>query len=109
VGIKINYKNGVMEDLTKVGKRWLERVMGVISVDLIRYLEDDATYFGIVTKISVEEKIPLSKAYSRVEDARLRVGLKPRFTSYYSFVIMRGRFLKNKGAVRFFNYKEYDI
>lgn len=96
-------------DITNKSKRWMERVLGVVPVDLIRALEEDETYYGLISQISTEERVSLMKAHARVEAARARIGLRPRFASYYSYIVMRGRFFKHQGQTRTFNYRQYDI
>jgi hypothetical protein len=66
---------------------------------LIECLESDEGYFGMVQTISTEDNVPLTEAFTRVEDIREELGLKHRYTTTRSFYSARHRHHQRGGEI----------
>lgn len=66
---------------------------------LIEALESDEGYFGMVQQISSDEALPIREAFFRVEQLRVELGLRHRYTSENSFRVCRHRFHQSGGEI----------
>lgn len=70
----------------------------------IRMLEDNASYFGMAIRMSLEQNITQIEAWKRIERRRKELGLNPKYTSKFSFYEQKWQYIQ-KGYKLNFNAK----
>lgn len=67
----------------------------------IKTLENDATYFGLIIKLSTIHEISKAKAWEIVEKRRKDWGLKPRYNTLMSYRMGERNFNLTGGQIQF--------